>query len=336
MTHTRTQPPRAVVALAATGVLAVLAAGLIGGCSSTTSRSSSEAGRPVTADGAGAGDAAGAADKPGAAGQPPGDAALGDQARQAPTGGPADQRAIIYTGTITVRVADPDKAAAEATALAAAAGGFVGGDQRTVDDTRSTARLVLRVPSARFASVVDGIAKLGKESSRELSTEDVTTKVVDLDARIATAQASVDRVRALMARAQTIGEIVALESELSRREADLESLRAQKRRLDDLTTLSTVTALLLGPQAAIEGQPVRPETGFLAGVRSGWRAFIASMQVLLTVLGALLPWSVAIGLPLWTALWLSRRIRRRRNAARHLSGLAGPVPPVAPTPPPGG
>ena len=56
----------------------------------------------------------------------------------------------------------------------------------------------------------------------------------DLDARITSAQASVDRVRALMTKAQNLGEVVSLESELSRREGDLESLKAQKRKLDDL------------------------------------------------------------------------------------------------------
>ena len=85
---------------------------------------------------------------------------------------------------------------------------------------------------------------------------------------------------------------------------------AQKRKLDDLTTLSTITVVLLGPQAAAE-KPARPETGFLAGLKGGWRAFVASMVVLLTILGALLPWFLAIGVPVFAALWFIRRARRR-------------------------
>ncbi|MCW2640850.1 MAG: hypothetical protein JWP76_3156 [Dactylosporangium sp.] len=153
----------------------------------------------------------------------------------------------------------------------------------------------------------------GKDESRQLSTQDVTDQVTDLDARIATGQASVDRVRELLAKAQNIGEIVSLESELSRREADLESLKSRKRKLDDLTTLSTVTAVLLGPQAAGTATPDKHETGFLAGLKAGWHAFTASMQVLLTVLGALLPWLVGLGLPASAVLWTLRRVRRPRS-----------------------
>jgi len=223
-----------------------------------------------------------------------------------------DTRSIVYTGSITVLVSNVDTAASKAGAMATGAGGFVGGDKRTINDKRSEAQLVLRVPSARFNEILTSLSKDlgGKEESRAVSTEDVTDQVVDVNARIATAQASVDRVRALLARAQTISEIVSLESELSRREADLESLKARKAKLDDLTSLSTITVLLLGPDAAGE-QPKKDDSGFIAGLKKGWHAFVASLVVVLTVLGALLPWIVMLGLPVVAVLWLLRRRRER-------------------------
>jgi hypothetical protein len=254
--------------------------------------------------------------------------AQGDMAQQPPAAGdkvappaqqpgvPAqfstDSRSMIFTGTVTVRVTDVERAAADASSLATAAGGFVGGDDRTSAKDQSQARMTLRVPSARFSSVVDSVAKLGKEESRQLSTEDVTDQVTDVDARIATGQASVDRVRDLLAKAASISEIVSLESELSRREADLESLKSRKRKLDDQTTLSTITAVLLGPDAAAKPAPKKHETGFLAGLKSGWHSFAASMGVLATVVGALLPWLVALAVPVAVALWWARRTRRPR------------------------
>src|SRR6266511_1376588 len=200
-----------------------------------------------------------------------------------------DTRSIVYTGSITVRVSNVDTAASKAGAMATGAGGFVGGDKRTINDKRSEAQLVLRVPSARFNEILTSLSKDlgGKEESRAVSTEDVTDQVVDVNARIATAQASVDRVRALLARAQTISEIVSLESELSR-----------------------ITVLLLGPDAAGE-QPKKDDSGFIAGLKKGWHAFVASLVVVLTVLGALLPWIVMLGLPVVAVLWLLRRRRER-------------------------
>jgi hypothetical protein len=275
-------PWRPIVALAAGAVIIFTAAG----CSSKSTNDSgtSAAGRADTAAESGP--------KPQ---QPPAAPVLNVQ-----------PRSLVFTGTVTVRVDKVDQAASSARALATDAGGFVSGDDRSGDKTSYQVRLTLRVPSARFSSVVDGLTGLGQPESRKLSTEDVTDQVVDLEARISTGQASVDRVRALLAKAQNISDIVALESELSRREADLESLKSRRTKLDDLTTLSTITAVLVGKDAPA----AKPRSGFLIGLSAGWHAFTGSLQVLLTVLGALLPWVLALGVPVLLLVWIVHRVRR--------------------------
>jgi hypothetical protein len=240
---------------------------------------------------------------------------------------PAIQRSVVYTGSITVRVDDVNRAAAELVSLATGAGGFVGGDQRQIDAGRSTATLTLRIPADKFTGALDQIGHIsgGKEQSRQVSTQDVTANVVDLDARIAAQQASVDRVRALLAKAQTIAEITSVEGELSRREADLESLKGQQRSLQDLTALSTITVTLLGPDAAAPAKP--KQGGFLGGLKSGWHAFTTSIGVVLTVLGAILPFVLIIGVPLALVYyWLRRRTRaaHARTAAVLSSATAVP------------
>jgi hypothetical protein len=301
------------VALAALAALTAVAGLALAGCSTSGGSSSSAPADRKVAEPAQAGGAPQADAQPGQPGAPAA-TGKGQVPLPAPTDAVPDQRTIIYTGAIAVRVSDVDKAATAATALATGAGGFVGGDQRSTDDDRSQAQLVLRIPSAKFQAVIDGLAKLGKEATRQLSTEDVTAKAVDLDSRITTAQASVDRVRSLMAKAQNIGEIVSLESELSRREADLESLKSQLRKLNDLATLSTITVTLLNPKAPAP-KPTGPDTGFLAGLKTGWRAFVVSLNVLLTVLGAVLPWLLILGLPPLLVFRLTRRLRRRAAVA---------------------
>ncbi|HEX6969928.1 MAG TPA: DUF4349 domain-containing protein [Micromonosporaceae bacterium] len=281
----------------------------------------------------------GALDHDGAAPNPEPDpgrqADPGEQGGAAPPAGgtAAARRAIVFTGSIVVRVEDVDEAAAQVAAIVAGAGGFVGGDQRYSADSRSEAKLTLRVPAREFYPVVERIADLGEQERRDIRTQDVTEEVLDLDARIATQRARVESGRRLLARAKTLQELIQLEGELARREADLASLEAKKRRLDDLTALSTVTVTLLGPKPEVPtAGPKAPQTGFLIGLRAGWKAFVASVQVLLTVLGALLPWVVTLALIL-VPLWLVGRTRRaRRPVAPPVGGPTGPGP--LPTPPP--
>ncbi|GAA1599939.1 DUF4349 domain-containing protein [Actinoplanes couchii] len=220
-----------------------------------------------------------------------------------------DQRSIVYTGSITVRVDDVTAASAQVTGIATGSGGFVSGDERTSGDGSASANIQLRIPADKFTSVVDQLGKLGKEESRGISTEDVTEQVVDLDARIAVQKARVDSGRRLLAEAKSLNDLVMLEREVATRESDLASLEAKKRRLDDLTALSTITVVLLDP-AAVRADGDEP-TGFLGGLLGGWNALVLSMGVLLTVLGALLPWVLAIGLPAWAVVVAVRRYRRR-------------------------
>jgi len=236
-----------------------------------------------------------------------------DQPAQAPDLR-VDQRSIIYTGSITIRVDDVNAAAAKATAIADGAGGFVGGDKRNSSAGSSDATLELRVPAEKFQSIVDQLARtLGTEEQRGISSEDVTEQTVDLDARIAVQQARVDSGRRLLAQAKTLSDLVMLEKEVATRESDLASLQAKKRHLADLTTLSTITVVLLAPKAAVtpkEGPP-----GFLGGLAAGRKALVASLAVLLTVLGALLPWVLAVGIPAAAAFYLIRRRLRHPRPA---------------------
>jgi hypothetical protein len=296
--------------------LAVLVAA--GGCSADADRSE-PAVAPPQADG-----------QAGPAGAPAPEQKTGETA-----GGGADlrvgQRAIVYTGSMTVRVDKVDAAAVEATSIVTSAGGFVGGDKRSSDSDGARAELELRVPAERFHTVVDRIAGIGRPERRDIDARDVTEETVDLDARIATQRARVDSGRRLLSRAQSIGDLVTLESEVAKREADLASLEAKKRRLADLTALSTVTVTLLGPDAPAPADD-DPELGFLVGLRGGWTAFLAALQVALTVLGALLPFLVTVGALVAVGVLLVRRARRRAGgrpavpAGAGSPGVAGAAP----------
>src|SRR5207253_4209221 len=120
--------------------------------------------------------------------------------------------------------------------------------------------------------------------------------------------------RALMDKAQTLTDITTLEAELSKREGDLESMQARQRSLTDATALSTITLTLLSGDAPAPVVAHKADTGFLAGLRGGWKAFTAFVDVLLTVLGALLPWIVLVGLVV-VLPWMVYRRRRATPVA---------------------
>ncbi|MEV6345766.1 DUF4349 domain-containing protein [Actinoplanes sp. NPDC051851] len=309
---------RGYTAIGAVAVCGALMAGLAG-CGADGGSDSS-----AVAPAKGAAEDAGGAVRQDAAGTEGNTAEGKDTAAEAPDLS-VDQRSIVYTGSITIRVKDVNVAAAQATGIAAGAGGFIGGDERhSGDEGAATATMTLRIPAAKFTTSVDQIAKLGDEESRGITTEDVTEQVVDLDARIAVQQARVASGRKLLGQAESLNDLVMLEKEVATRESDLASLQAKKRKLADLAALSTITVVLLGPEAAVV-EPEEDPAGFLAGLEGGWKALIVSLTVLLTVLGALLPWIVAVGLPAWGIWHFARRYRRRGEPAAETADSPTPV-----------
>ena len=161
------------------------------------------------------------------------------------------------------------------------------------------------MPADKLDAALDQLSKIGTVLQRNLSTQDVTAQYVDTTSRVKTMRASVDRVRALMVQAKDLGQVVALESELSRRQADLESLESQLAALTNSVERSTLSVSLSTPG----NEPVSSSAGFGAGLRSGWDAFTASARGLFTALGAVLPFALFLALVAAPLVWWLRRRR---------------------------
>ncbi len=239
---------------------------------------------------------------------------VADAPENAPPGSATLPEQVVRTGDVTVDVDDITSAADRVSSVVRGAGGDVGYDQRHGDAKDGSADLVLRVPPDNFADILETVSALGEELSRSVSAEDVNTIVADVDARVRSLQNSVDRLLALAAQAVSVGDLIAIEAELSARQGELESLQAQQRALADQVGLATLSVHL-----SASSEPDEPETGFVASLKDGWDALLEAGRVLISVVGLLLPWLV-LSLVLFVPLWL---LIRRRRSIPALAGAAG-------------
>jgi Domain of unknown function (DUF4349) len=224
-------------------------------------------------------------------------------------------RAVVYHGTITVRVKDVEASVARAEGFATGVDGLVYAEQTSSEPRRkgsSTATMTLKVPPTQFRPVLNELGGLGTQLSRSQTAEDVTSQAVDIASRLRSQQASVARLRALLDRATTVGAIVQVEGELSQRESDLEALEAQQKRLSELVDLATINVTFVTPDVKVAAPVKKDHLGFLTGLGGGWNALVAAVLVALTVAGALLPFVllvVLLGVPVWLV------VRTRRHPA---------------------
>jgi len=292
-------------------VLTAAALALVAGCGGASSSRSADASGGAagtakeapadgftTADGAASAperDTGSAASKPGAE----------------PVASTAIQRAVIATGSVQLTTKDPGTARGQAIGVATGLGGHVDNEQSSSDRHGRLNRvdLTVRVPSASFEKALDALGELGTVQHRQQAVQDVTTQVIDNAARIKAQAASVKSVEQLLARANTIGEVISIENELARRQADLDSLEQQQKWLSDQTSLSTITVFLTRPAAHAVDES---GGGFLDGLDDGWHALGVTMVAVGTAIGAVLPFAVVValvGVPVWVLL------RRRRTVA---------------------
>ncbi len=137
-------------------------------------------------------------------------------------------RDIIFTADLTVAVTDVAGAVEEATRLIQGLGGFLFG-QRTVGSPEPVSVLTFKVEPDDFQEALSRLGSIGEIRTQNVSASDVTERIVDLESRINTATASVERLRGFLEDATDIKSIVELENELLARETQLETFRGQLR-----------------------------------------------------------------------------------------------------------
>ena len=165
------------------------------------------------------------------------------------------------------------------------------------EDTQSSgdmtySNITAQIPAADLDAFIADVSALGTVTSINVNAQDVTTQVVDLDARIKALQTSIDRLTQLLAEASRIEDLLAIETQLSQRQAELDALTAQRTWLGDQVAMSTIT-VSLSPVTQIADVDA---PGFLSGLQSGWSAFLSLIMVAVTAVGFFLPFLLVLAL----------------------------------------
>ncbi len=223
----------------------------------------------------------------------------------------AVNRELITTGNATLAVDDPFEAAEQIADLVEEAGGRVEArdEQAATDGEPGSASMTLRIPADRVSATLDALDELGEVRDRHVETVDVTGTAQDLDARIEALRTSTDRLRELMADADRTSDLIEIEAELSTRQAELDSRVSERNRLSDEVAMSTLHVEIVAEDSpAAQARP----GGFLGGLSAGWSALVSTFNVVVLVLGAIIPWLALAGVVLLVVVGVRRQIAKNR------------------------
>jgi Domain of unknown function (DUF4349) len=314
--------PRALLAFRRTGpVLLVLAALAVGACAGSATSdvtigpaggTGKDAEAPMPVATAAPAEAWGAADTQAAGGR-----ALGTSGTLVTPGAldTPDGPLIVRTGQLDLEVAVLDDALAAAEKAVAAAGGYVAASQRQGDGERAGASVTYRIPADRWEATLAALRSIGtKVLAEQTASEEVTSQVVDLGARLVNLRTTEAALQAIMAKATKISDILEVQAQLTTVRGEIEQLTAQKQALEKQAALATLTVgFALPPVVAVtqvrEGWDPAADVDRAAATLVGLGQGVASAIIWAVIV--VLPLALLLGLAIGLAWLIARRVRPR-------------------------
>jgi len=251
----------------------------------------------------------------GATGAFPGDAGVAAPATGGNTTLPPLPQAdkVILTADYSIDLApgEFDERYASLAAIATRYGGYVlSADSQTGADGLKHGSFTIRVANVddnfnRAQADIDG---LGTVTSKKQSGQDVSEEYVDLESRLRNAQAQEAQMLALLQKAQSVDEILMIQSRLSEIQAEIEQLKGRISYMDTRTGYATI-AVDMREKADGGGEPESGGTdwGFVESLRyAGWLA-VQTVNFVIMALGVIIPVALMAAALYLAASWLVRR-----------------------------
>jgi hypothetical protein len=176
--------------------------------------------------------------------------------------------------------------------------------------SRPSGNLVLRVLPQNLKPLLEHIHKVGNVVTQNTESEDKTSTVIDVEAKIKNLTELRNRLRTMLTtRTGSLKDVVEVERELSKAQSELDSLVASRKALANETEKVAVSI-------DFRPKPSVAETGALAPIVSAWhgmgRVFAGSIATILTFIVAVIPWLVLIIPGIWFLPKVFRKLFKRR------------------------
>ena len=206
----------------------------------------------------------------------------------------ANVRQVMRTVEMSLLVDDPAKRMEEAAAVASQYRGYVETSQLWHAEGGGSAQVTMRVPAVSLEEARLALRRMGKKVEQEkASANDVTSQMVDLDATLRNYRAEEQQYLAILQRAGTVNDTLAVAQRLSDVRGRIERTQAQQKLLSQQVEMATITVSLRAESIST--------IQWLPNFREAWRnaaegmaGYIGAMTALLLYAPVVLAWFATI------------------------------------------
>ena len=171
--------------------------------------------------------------------------------------------------------------------------------------------VTIRVPSKEFDNAIAAVKKIGKLTNIQVKGDDVTEEYVDLESRLKNYQAQEAQLLAIMQKAQTVDETLKVQEQLTSVQGEMEVIKGRMTYLDNRVDLSTITVTVQEPGAVV---PESEEWGIMDALRTSIQAFFIVVNVIIVLIGALLPAVIITAVVFFIVRWRIKRKKQKKES----------------------
>ncbi|MBQ5331100.1 MAG: DUF4349 domain-containing protein [Oscillospiraceae bacterium] len=237
---------------------------------------------------------------------------------------------MIYTATVNLETLEYDNTVSSVKADIDKYGGFTESSSETANNSgwyrddyvRSGDRvmdIVVRIPSESFSTFLSGLSSYGQKTFESTNAENVTRRYADNEAEIKALETEEERLLEMMESAETIDEMITVESRLTTVQSTLNKYKSELASLDSSIRFSTVTLHISEVHKYTEvvrvHEPTFPERLWDHITDSG-KSFLRVMEGLLYVIIALFPYMVICAVIAAIVITISKKRRAKAPKAQ--------------------
>ena len=233
---------------------------------------------------------------------------------------------MVYTASIDAETTDFETCSSGLEALVDQLGGYLEyASTGSYGDGRRNASYTVRVPAAQFDGFLKRVGEIGHVISQDRNADNISEAYYDAESRLTTQRTKMERLQALLARAENMEDIIALESAIAETELQIEQLTGSLRHYDALVDFATVDIRLreVLRLSTVEEAPPTFGSRLSNAFGDGLCAFGDFLQDMAVFLAYNWTWMVLWALVILAAVRVSMRRRTQRESGAPKTRMGG-------------
>jgi len=167
----------------------------------------------------------------------------------------ATGKQVISQASVSLNVSNVSTALNQVETMAQNLGGSVDNMNSSGAQNQEQANVTIRIPANQFLTALNQLQGMGTVENQNINSQDVTQQYIDLQAQLTSAQMEEQSLQAILAKATTVSDEIAIQQQLTQVIAQVENLQGQINYMQNQVAMSTITVNLNTPQVSTGQAP---------------------------------------------------------------------------------